>query len=232
MSVVAVALKVIRDNPVGDNQICYRYFHAGELFNLKHLTGNLDLAHAISNESGGRYMAILPQNLEIDHLRTSAIRDADLLALVSADVALFHFDGPELDSGTVVEFIFAKFADIPAVLLRTDFRRGGDNHSDPWNLMVSDWPRTEKVILNSMELYHATRHKDGERQAEPTVCNVARRVVEAFDNVAQQPPVLPADLREAAYRWLSIAPSFGLIHAEIDARFNDFLKGKIIRQLL
>lgn len=217
---------------MGDHPTCYRYFHAGELFSLKHLTGNLDLAHAISNESRGRYTAILPQDLEVNPLRSSAIRDTDLLALVSADVALFHFDGPELDSGTVVEFMYAKFADIPAVLLRTDFRRGGDNHSDPWNLMVSDWPRTEKVILHGMELYHATRHTQGERPAEPTVRDVARRVVDAFDRVVQEPAVLPIDLREAAYRWLSIAPRFGLTPTDIDARFNKCLKGKITRQLL
>ena len=215
-----------------DIQTSYRYFHAGELFSVKHLTGNLELARAISNESGGRYTAVLPQDLEIGHSRTSAIRDADLLALLSADVALFNFDGPELDSGTVVEFIFAKFADIPAVLLRTDFRRGGDNHHDPWNLMVSDWPRTEKVILNGMDLYHATRQRQGERHTEPTLRNVARQVIEAFDSVLQQPVVLPADLRDAAYRWLSMAPGFGLTPAEIGARFNDILTGKIDRRLL
>lgn len=217
---------------MGDNLIRYRYFHSGELFSLKHLTGNLELAHAISTESGGRYTATLPQDLEIDRRYTSAIRDADLLALVSADVALFHFDGPELDSGTVAEFVFAKLADIPAVLLRTDFRRAGDSHDDPWNLMVSDWPRTEKVILHSLELYHATRHRQGDRPSEPTIRNVAHRVIEAFESVIQQPAVLPADLREAAYRWLSIAPGFGGMAAEINARFNDILKGKVLRRLL
>jgi len=217
---------------VGDNSIRHRYFHSGELFSLKHLTGNLELAHAISDESGGRYTAILPQDLEINQRCASAIRDADLLALVSADVALFHFDGPELDSGTVVEFVFAKLADIPAVLLRTDFRRGGDSHHDPWNLMVSDWPRTIKVILHGMELYHATRHKQGDRPAEPTIREVARQVIEAFDRVIRQPAVLPRGLREAAYHWLSIAPGFGSAAAEVDARFSDILRGKVMRQLL
>ena len=217
---------------MAENQTLYRYFHAGELFSLKHLAGNLDLANAISDESGGRYSAILPQDLEVDQSRTSAIRDADLLALLGADVALFHFDGPELDSGTVVEFIFAKFADIPAVLLRTDFRRGGDNHIDPWNLMVSDWPRTEKVIIHAMDLYHTTRHKHEARQAEPAVRKVARQVVKAFDSVAQQPAVLPMDLREAAYRWLSIAPRFGLTASAVDAKFHTILNAKVIRGLL
>jgi len=42
--------------------------------------------------------------------------------LLNCDLALFNFDGPELDLGTVVEFLFAKFADIPALILRMDFR--------------------------------------------------------------------------------------------------------------
>ena len=57
------------------------------------------------------------------------IRDKDIVTLISCDLALFNFDGPELDSGTVTEFMFAKFADIPSLLLRTDFRRGGDQGS-------------------------------------------------------------------------------------------------------
>ena len=210
----------------------YRYFHAGELFSLKHLAGNLELAAAISNQSGGRYLAILPQDLEVDPSRTSATRDTDLLALLSADVALFNFDGPELDSGTVVEFVFAKFADIPAVLLRTDFRRGGDSHQDPWNLMVSDWPRTEKVLVHAMKLYHSTRPVNGAEAAAPATCAVAGQIVEAFDRVIKEPPVLPNDLREAAYRWLSVAPRFGLAPGEIEAKLHDILIRKANRGLL
>ena len=74
------------------------YFHAGALFTLNELAGNALMANAIRQESDGRYQPILPQDLEIDPNRTSAIRDADLLALLGADVALFHFDGTELDS--------------------------------------------------------------------------------------------------------------------------------------
>jgi hypothetical protein len=36
---------------------------------------------------------------------------------------LFLYNGTELDSGTVVEFMFSKFADIPSVIVRTDFRK-------------------------------------------------------------------------------------------------------------
>jgi nucleoside 2-deoxyribosyltransferase len=152
--------------------------------------------------------------------------------LLSADVALFHFDGPELDSGTVVEFIFAKFADIPAVLLRTDFRRGGDNDRDPWNLMVSDWPRTEKVLIDAMELYQSTRRKHREDPAGVATRAVARQVIGAFDRVTKQTPVLPAELRDPVYRWLSRAPRFGLTAEEIDANFRKILETKVNRQLL
>jgi nucleoside 2-deoxyribosyltransferase len=217
---------------VSGNRTLYRYFHAGELFSLKHLAGNLDLALAISKESEGRYSAILPQDLEIDPSRSTSIRDADLLALLSADVALFHFDGPELDSGTVVEFIFAKFADIPTVLLRTDFRRGGDSHRDPWNLMVSDWPRTENVLIHAMELYQSTRLKHQEDPAGVATRTVARQVIDGFDRVTKQPPVLPADLRDPVYRWLSRAPRFSLTAAEIDAKFRKIVETKVNRQLL
>lgn len=212
--------------------ISYHYFHAGELFSLKHLSGNLALAKAIVDESGGRYSAILPQNLEVSTSRNSAIRDTDLLNLLAADVALFHFDGTELDSGTVVEFVVAKFADIPAVILRTDFRRGGDSHRDPWNLMVSDWPRTEKIIIHSMELYQSFRpeHRDGATERATRV--VARHVVNAFDTVAEQPPVLPSDLREAVYRWLSLAPGFGLTLDQIKTQLSGILKTKVDRALL
>jgi nucleoside 2-deoxyribosyltransferase len=217
---------------VANPPVSYHYYHAGELFSLKHLSGNLALAKAIADESGGRYSAILPQNLEVDASRSSAIRDADLLNLLAADVALFDFDGTELDSGTVVEFVVAKFADIPAVLLRTDFRRGGDSHRDPWNLMVSDWPRTEKVIIHAMELYQSSRPEHGADAAEEAIRIVARQVVNAFKVVAEQPPVLPPDLREAAYRWLSLAPGFGLTLGGIETRLRDILERKINRALL
>jgi nucleoside 2-deoxyribosyltransferase len=217
---------------VSNSPIRYRYFNAGELFSIKHLAGNVDLAEAISTESKGRYSAILPQDLEVDASRGAAIRDADLLALLSADLALFNFDGPELDSGTVVEFVFAKFADIPAVLLRTDFRRGGDSHSDPWNLMVSDWPRTEKVIIHAMELYHSARPGERQDSLRFAVHEVACKVIEAFDRVAKQPSALPADLRGEVYRWLSLVPGFGLERREIDGIFREILSTKIKRGLL
>jgi nucleoside 2-deoxyribosyltransferase len=205
------------------------YFHAGALFNLKELAGNALMARAILQESKGRYRAVLPQDLEVDPARTTAIRDADLLALLSADVALFHFDGTELDSGTVVEFMVAKFADIPAVLLRTDFRRAGDAHSDAWNLMLSDYPRTRQVIVHAMELYHGQRHPERalEDAAELATHETARRVIAAFDEVRHLPPVLSPKLRDGVYEWLSLFPGFGRPAEEVERQLRVALERRL-----
>jgi len=210
------------------------YFHAGALFNLKELAGNVIMAQAIAEESRNRYRAVLPQDLEVDLTRTAAIRDADLLALLSADVALFHFDGTELDSGTVVEFMAAKFADIPAVLLRTDFRRAGDSHEDAWNLMVSDYPRTKQVIVHAMELYQQKRNPGQalENAAELAMHETARQVIASFDEVCAMPPVLPWDLREAVYRWISLFPAFGFSPKEMEDKLRTILQAKIEKKLL
>ena len=101
-------------------------YFASELFSLKHLIGNAYLAEAIYEKSHGRYLCVLPQNLEQRGNTAKSIRDQDILTLLGCDLGLFNYDGTELDSGTVVEFMFAKFADIPSVILRSDFRQGGD----------------------------------------------------------------------------------------------------------
>ncbi len=198
------------------------FYFGGELFSAKHLLGNAALAEAIYRRSGGRYRAILPQNLEQRDLPAHAVRDQDLRALLACDLGLFNYDGPELDSGTVVEFLFAKFADIPAVLLRTDFRGGGDQLAggDPWNLMTSFYPRTESVVLDAMSLY-----QDGLAAPAPDAGDalesgrsgaaglgmterIADAVIQAFDRVAALPPVLPPEMRETVYQWLALMPGF------------------------
>ena len=80
------------------------------------------------------------------------------MGLINSDVALFSFDGVELDSGTVVEFMIAKMLDIPSVVYRTDFRGGSgeeaiDQHEYKWNLMVSFYPRTKVIQMNGMVVY-------------------------------------------------------------------------------
>ena len=120
----------------------YTIYFAGELFDHKHLIGNALLAAHIERLSNGRYRCVLPQDLEQTDSRAVDIRNQDLIGVATCDMALFNFDGSDLDSGTVVEFVYAKLLDIPAVILRTDFRGGGDQDTDgdAWNLMASFYP--------------------------------------------------------------------------------------------
>jgi hypothetical protein len=166
------------------------YYHAGPLFTVADLTTNITLSSLISNltspshtsnlsapltpPSRHHFSPLLPQTLEPRSLHPHSIRDTDLRAVLSCDLALFIYDGSELDSGTVVEYMMSKFADIPSVICRTDFRGGGDqgqlsaegggaeagkgegageSSGEPWNLMSSFWPRTKTVRVDSMNVY-------------------------------------------------------------------------------
>ena len=185
----------------------YTIYFAGELFDHKHLIGNALLAERIERLSSGRYRCVLPQDLEQTDSRAVDIRNQDLIGVASCDLALFNFDGPDLDSGTVVEFVYAKLLDIPAVILRTDFRGGGDQDTDgdAWNLMASFYPRTHNVALNAMAWYQeARRESDTAVDASARYCDrIARMVIDALDAVRAEPPLLNAtpDEIEHLYRW-------------------------------
>lgn len=218
----------------------YTYYHAGPLFTLADLHTNTLLASRIRTLSANRFTPILPQDLEQRDTSPHSIRDHDIKALLSCDLALFTYDGAELDSGTVVEYMIAKFADIPCVILRTDFRNAGDQQAgqgkggaDAWNLMSSFWPRTVRVVVNSMVGYkggladglgrgEVSREQQVEnivnldvgggavavRAGEQLLEDVARRVVEAMEEVVKVPGTMPTELREGVYEWLAIMPGF------------------------
>ncbi len=215
-----------------------KFYFAGELFSQKHLVGNALLAESIYRTSEHRYLPILPQDLEFRDVSPQAIRDQDLLGLVQCDLALFHFDGPELDSGTVVEFMFAKFADIPSVILRTDFREGGDQAGagDPWNLMCSFFPRTEVVIASCLESCSRAGHQRQQIESydpsvltsnleahQAAITETAEQVITAFDRVATQPPVLTPENAPAVFDHLQAFAGFGGDSAEIQTIFEQAL---------
>ena len=212
--------------PAVHDQPTYTVYFGGELFSTKHLLGNAVLAGTIRQRSGGRFQPLLPQTLEQRDTTAHAIRDQDIRALLACDLGIFQYDGPELDSGTVVEFMFAKFADIPAVLLRTDFRGSGELSlsGEPWNLMTSFYPRTVSVVLDAMSIYH--RHLDrppgplfagvapdaGEHAsvaaAQKMIDQTADAVIAALERLLTMPPVLSTALREPVYTWLATMPGF------------------------
>jgi len=183
-------------------------YFAGELFSSKHLMGNAALADAIAKVSSHEFSCVLPQTLEDRETTAQAIRDKDIVTLLGCDLALFNFDGPELDSGTVAEFMLAKFADIPCLLLRTDFRRGGDHGEDQWNLMLSFYPRTRSLFINSMEIYKTalSAGSDPMQAAQQMIDQIAAVAVKELDQLAQQAPTISNELAEPVYRWLTKMP--------------------------
>jgi nucleoside 2-deoxyribosyltransferase len=182
-------------------------YFAGALFTHKDLLGNIQLATAIEESSAGRYVCVLPQHCAQTTTPAVDIRNQNFKHLMTCDLALFNFDGTDLDSGTVVEFMFAKFLDIPAVLLRTDFRAAGDQQENgaAWNLMCSFYPRTKVVQLNAMAWYQQAWNAGGTWQdlTQRFCQNIAAAVIDSFDAVRREAPVSQGaqiDV-ECLYQW-------------------------------
>lgn len=223
---------------------CTVYF-AGDLFDHKHLAGNELLAGAIDRRSGGRYACVVPQNLEQSTDRMVDIRNQDLRQVMACDLGLFNFDGTDLDSGTVVEFMMAKMLDIPSVLLRSDFRASGDQEreGDDWNLMCSFFPRARKVQFNALTWYQEARGPgeradDRDEKGGPSdwpegpestdwsdwqgrlYGRIADAVIEALDAVRAEPSVFGGDVGRirSVYEWAARFPGSGF-DAVCDAGF-------------
>jgi len=186
-----------------------KVYFAGALFNHKDLIGNLLLANKITECSSGHYTVVLPQDIEVQDYRAKSIRDNDLKAVIDADMLILNFDGSELDSGTVVEYIFAKYLDKPTVVLRTDFRSGGDQvEGEPWNLMCSFFPRNKVILIDAMKYYK--EYMDNDLSIEQFYEKMALEVVKSLDEVLEIKPLLPKDskneefLREWAYKFAGI----------------------------
>ncbi len=196
----------------------FTVYFAGDLFDHKHLAGNAILAEAIDRRSVGRYACVVPQDLEQASERMVDIRNQDLKQVMACDLALFNFDGTDLDSGTVVEFMMAKVLDIPSVLLRSDFRASGDQEreGDDWNLMCSFYPRSKKVQFNAMAWYQEARQTDGpggpqEAWQDQLYNRIADAVIEALDAVRTEPCAFGDDEARVrtVYEWAARFPGSG-----------------------
>lgn len=220
-------------------------FFSGEVFNLKHIIGNAYLAEAIYEKSHGKYLCALPQDFDPRGTTARSVRDHHIRVLVGCDLALFNFDGPDLDSGTVAEFMFAKFADIPAVVLRSD-RRGASDRGWPWNALVNFYPRTVIVGLDGLAAYKAVLKKRTSKPDEvmrlagmhgsadsQRVCDeVAGHIVRALDRVREAEPVMPRHLREEVYNWISLLAGLRGKEKALRREFERYLGRKVQRDLL
>ena len=194
----------------------FKVYFAGELFNHKDLIGNALLASYIERMSSGLYTCVLPQDIESASERAVDIRNEDLKQLIECDLAIFNFDGTELDSGTVAEFMFAKFLDMPSVILRSDFRFSGDQgkDGDAWNLMCSFYPRTKIASFNAMTFYKETCRKSGSlsEATDHLYSKIASLLIECLNSVRSLTPLLKGDRGqlEELYRWTLRFPGSGL----------------------
>lgn len=197
-----------------------KIYFAGELFSLKHLAGNAMLAKSIYDVSGGVYCSVLPQMLEQRETTELSVRNQDLRQLMACDVGVFNFDGDEIDSGTVVEYMVAKFIDMPTVIVRSDFRAQSDSKVAPWNLMISFYPRTKTLVVDGMECYqqqispyekddYAAALESGLKAAEKALETLAGDIVSALDEVCAEPSLLTSDRRKAVFEWMMQMPGGG-----------------------
>ncbi|NRB11584.1 MAG: nucleoside 2-deoxyribosyltransferase [Rickettsiaceae bacterium] len=181
-------------------------YFAGSLFNHKELIGNQYLAKAIETASNDRYKCILPQDIVHDSLDVQKIRDTNFKTIRNADGILVNFDGPELDSGTVTEFMTAKFLRKPAVVYRTDFRLAGDSTPEnPWNLMLVNYPLTEKLSSRDvLPIYQRILAQDKSGQSvqmtsEKLSAHYATMIVAKLDKVfkdAEKNPLSDAEKKQ------------------------------------
>jgi nucleoside 2-deoxyribosyltransferase len=191
-------------------------YFAGDIFDHKDLVGNALLARYIEQASDGRYKCVLPQNLEQSSNRAVNIRNQDLLQVIQCDLALFNFDGDDLDSGTVVEFMLAKMLDIPALILRSDFRSAGDQNKDgdDWNLMCSFFPRARNFQFNAMAWFQAN-HSQGSDildSMNDLYTLLSEQITRALDEVCGEPSLFGGDIERARtlYDWARRFPGSGL----------------------
>jgi nucleoside 2-deoxyribosyltransferase len=194
----------------------FTVYFGGSLFNHKDLTGNAVLAEYIEKCSGDRYRCCLPQNVEQHQTTALNIRNQDIAKLIECDLGLFNFDGTELDAGVVVEFMLAKFLDIPAVILRSDYRTCGEKEvgGEDWNFMCSFYPRTRVVKFNAIISYQEAVEKSSTLNETIDIyySRIARLIVESLDSVITEEPLLKGDQKklETLYQWALTFPGSGI----------------------
>jgi hypothetical protein len=145
-------------------------YFAGALFSGQELYGNRVLADEITQVSLGTLQIDLPQDLTTQEAGDGReIRAADYLGMLQRDFVFANMNGPELDSGTVAEYVVASMLGMPRVQFRSDFRNVGDvptafpgtitickTAAGPYNLMLGH-DESVLVFAHSMALYKSSQ---------------------------------------------------------------------------
>lgn len=214
----------------GTSSETYTIYAAGGLFTQHDLITNILIKDSVWRQSNGKFELVLPQSKEmreLDRLDLAAyIRNLDLVQVVKADLFLARFDGLELDAGTVVEFMVAKFLGKPTVILRCDSRRlGGVDLDDPYNLMVRNWPRTVEIHFNSLmkfigrfaeewnmkgniDIFH-TKIEAEYKIAVEGIDEIAHQLIQGFERVLEMKSPYPAEYQDLVYKAIRCTPGSG-----------------------
>ena len=214
----------------------FTIYFGGSLFNHKDLTGNALLAEHIEKGSDNKYRCCLPQNVEQHQTTALDIRNKDIAKIIECDLGLFNFDGTELDAGVVVEFMLAKFLDIPAVILRSDFRTCGEKEigGEDWNFMCSFYPRTQVVKFNAIQFYQeAIEESQTLNEVFDIYYNrIARMIIESLESVRTEQPLLKGDQKKlkTLYQWALTFPGGGIDKLASGASFVDQILASKIRK--
>ncbi len=208
----------------------YLAYLAGGLFTQHELATNVSMKEAVWRLSNGRFEIVLPQSKELRQLDrpdlAAYLRNADLFQVVQADILIARFDGADLDTGTVVEFMVAKLLGKPSVVIRTDSRHlTSDGLDDPYNLMVKNWPRTIEVHIDSLIDYIQKIAEARETLSDTETVGLfletelatirkginamAVRIIEALSAVVEMESPYPPELREVVYEAVRYAPGAG-----------------------
>lgn len=210
---------------MSQTRLTRKLYFAGDLFDHKHLIGNHLLADFIHQHSEKVIECVLPQQFEPPTGRSVAIRDLDLKLVLDCDVALFNFDGTDLDSGTVVEFMLAKMLDIPCVILRTDIRLAGDqsDEGDPWNLMVSGYPRSQVLKVNALALYRKSLITDADLPGQ-MYGSLAQSIVAGLRTAVSEPTLFSDESDALAAYTLAARFPGSSFEALIASQGSDYLR--------
>lgn len=208
----------------------YTVYAAGGLFTQHELTTNVLIKEAVWRLSKGRFELVLPQSEELRQLDrpdiAAYIRNVDLLQVVQTDALLARFDGLELDTGTVVEFMMARMLGKPTLILRSDTRHlSGQELDEPYNLMVKSWPRSVEVhvdsLMNYIGLIAEQSNGPGDSQALRTlleaelstiqagVDQIARKVIDGLQAVVEMNSPYPPEYQEMVYKAARYSPGSG-----------------------
>ena len=162
------------------------------------------------------------------------IRDQDLRAVMECELSLFNFDGSEIPPGAVVEYMYAKMLDIPSVILRSDFRGGGDQagEGDPWNLMASFYPRTRVLHLDGMQWYQESLAQGGDaaQVSARFQKRIAEEVIELLDEVRSDEAIMEGGRQgaESTYRWAIRLAGGGLAeHVAGDGSLDEYVSSVV-----